>query len=185
MKRFLGVSLIVLVVGVAGSQLAFAQQAVEHSGSVSKTATITAIDHKTRVVTLKDSDGNLEDVEVGPEVTRFDELKVGDTVTFSYHAAVVLQLAKPGAAMSASSEVSTVRGQGARPSGAITHQRKATVTITALDPAAGTVTVKTADGHTISGEVQDKKNLEGVKVGDKVDITFTEALMVTVESAKK
>ena len=185
MNRLSRMSLIVLVAGWVAVP-ALAHQAVEHSGNVSKTATITAIDHKTRVVTLKDSDGNVEDVECGPEVTRFGELKVGDTVTFSYHAAVVYKIAKPGeAGMSTSSEVATVKGQGPKPSGAYTHQQKATVTVTAIDAAAPSVTVKTASGHTIVAEVEDKKNLEGLKVGDKIDITFTEALMVTVEAARK
>ena len=32
--------------------------------------------------------------------------------------------------------------------------------------------------------VENKKNLEGLKVGDKIEITFTEALMITVEPGK-
>ena len=177
MKQFMTVSLIVLAIACAGGRVALAQKSVEQSGSISKTATIAAIDHKTRVVTLKDNEGNVEDVQCGPEVTRFNELHVGDSVTFAYHAAVVYQIAKPGAAaMSSSTEVSTVKGQGPKPSGAYTHQRKATVTVTAIDPAAPSVTVKTANGHTMVAEVQDKKNLEGLKVGDKVNVTFSEVI---------
>jgi hypothetical protein len=37
----------------------------------------------------------------------------------------------------------------------------------------------------IAAKVDDKRNLEGIKVGDKVELTLTKALMVTVESAKK
>ena len=37
----------------------------------------------------------------------------------------------------------------------------------------------------MSARVEDKKNLEGLKVGDKITVTFTEALMVTVEPPKK
>jgi len=37
----------------------------------------------------------------------------------------------------------------------------------------------------VSAKVEDKKNIEGLKVGDKVTVTFTEALMVTVEAPKK
>jgi hypothetical protein len=37
----------------------------------------------------------------------------------------------------------------------------------------------------MTAQVEDKKSLEGVKAGDKVDITFTEALMVTVNAPKK
>jgi hypothetical protein len=34
-------------------------------------------------------------------------------------------------------------------------------------------------------KVQDPKNLENVKVGDQVAITYTEALAISVEKAKK
>ena len=71
-----------------------------------------------------------------------------------------------------------------RPSGAVTQQKKATVTVEAIDPAAPSVTVKSADGHSMTALVENKKNLEGLKVGDKIEITFTEALMITVEPGK-
>ena len=61
------------------------------------TATIEAIDHAGRLVTLKDqADGHVETIYAGPEVKRFDALKVGDKVTFRYHESVVLQLRKAG-----------------------------------------------------------------------------------------
>jgi cytochrome c556 len=43
------------------------------------------------------------------------------------------------------------------------------------------VTVKTEDGRTMSFKIADKKNLEGVKVGDKVDITYTTALTISIK----
>ena len=186
MKRVMSILLVSIVVVGLATMVGFAQKPVEKAGNVSKTATITAINHAARVVTLKDDKGNLEDVLCGPEIKRFDELKVGDSVTFTYHAAVVYQLLKPGASGPAASETaSTVAGKGVKPSGALTRQQTMTVTIEAIDPAAPSVTVRTPDGRTMSAEVKDKKNLEGVKVGDKVAITFTEALMVVVEPPKK
>ena len=74
-----------------------------------------------------------------------------------------------------------VRGTGAKPSGTISQQLSATVTIKAIDPAAPSVTVTLEDGRTMSFKVEDKKNLEGVKVGDKVDVTYTAAVMITVQ----
>jgi len=169
-----------------GCTVAFAQGTMARAGNVSKSATITAINHTTRVVTLKDAQGNVEDVACGPDITRFNELKVGDSVTFAYHAAVVYQIVKPGDKASApAAGTSMVRGQGAKPIGALTQQKKTTVTIDAIDAAAPSVTVRTADGHKLTAQVEDKKNLEGLKVGDKVEITFTEAIMVTVDAPKK
>ena len=175
----------ILLFLVALSAGASAQGTVARSGSLSKSATITAINHTTRVVTLKDAQGNVEDVMCGPEIKRFNELKVGDTVTFSYHAAVAYQIFKPGTKPAPPDGASMVRGQGAKPSGAVTQQMTKTVVIVAIDPAAPSVTVKTPDGHTMTAQVEDKKNLEGLKVGDRVDVTFTEAVMVTVNEPKR
>ena len=59
------------------------------------------------------------------------------------------------------------------------------VTIQAIDETVPSVTVKTEDGRKMSVKVEDKKNLEGVKVGDKVQITYTRALAISVEAPKK
>jgi len=183
MKKRVGIHLLLAVLW-AGSAVAFAQGTTARAGNISKTATITAINHKTRVVTLKDAQGNVEDIRCGSDIKRFGELKVGDTVTFSYHAAVAYQIVKPGEKSASAAGTSMVRGQGAKPSGAVTNQKKATVTVEAIDAAAPSITVKTAGGHKMTAQVEDKKNLEGLKVGDKVEVTFTEALMVTVDAAK-
>jgi Cu/Ag efflux protein CusF len=37
----------------------------------------------------------------------------------------------------------------------------------------------------MSFKVEDKTNLKGVKVGDKVQITYTQALAVSVDAPKK
>jgi len=185
MRKWMKIQLLLLAtVFSAYSALASAQGTVARSANVSKSATITAINQSTRVVTLKDDKGNVEDVRCGPEITRFNELKVGDVVTFSYHAAVVYQIAKPGETSKAAG-ADMVRGQGVKPSGALTQQAKTTVTIDSIDAAAPSITVRTADGHRMTAQVQDKKNLEGLKAGDKVEVTFTEAMMVTVDAPKK
>jgi Cu/Ag efflux protein CusF len=185
MKKPVSVLLLLLAMVCVGSAVPSAQGTVARAGTASRSATITAINHTTRVVTLKDAQGNVEDVLCGPDIKRFDELKVGDIVTFSYHAAVAYQIVKPGDKTAAAAGPTVVRGQGAKPSGAVAQQMKTTVTIEAIDAAAPSVTVRTADGHKMTAQVEDKKNLEGLKVGDKVEITFTEAVMVTVEAPKK
>ena len=43
------------------------------------------------------------------------------------------------------------------------------------------VTVESEDGRILSFKVDDKKNLNGVNVGDKVEITYTSAVMITVK----
>ena len=58
------------------------------------------------------------------------------------------------------------------------------MTVKAVDPAVPSITVTTDDGRTVSRKVEDKKNIEGVKPGDKIDITYTQALLTSVEPAK-
>ena len=50
---------------------------------------------------------------------------------------------------------------------------------------APSITVVTADGRTLTRKIADKKNLEGVSAGDKIAITYTQALVVAAEPAKK
>jgi Cu/Ag efflux protein CusF len=60
----------------------------------------------------------------------------------------------------------------------------ATVTVEAIDLKAGTATVKGPEGNSFTVKAQDKKNLEKIKVGDRVEITYTEALGISVSKAK-
>jgi len=179
MKR----TLAVLAVLVALPIVARAQKPVTQTEVLELTTKIEAIDKTARLVTLKDKDGEVETIYCGPEVKRFDELKVGDTVTFRYHESVAYAIRKPGqpSGLPAQTGPAVTRGQGPKPGGTISQQETATVTIKAIDPKVPSVTVLTEDGRTVSMKVEDKKNLEGVKVGDKVEVTYTEAVMISVK----
>ena len=166
---------------LAISIAALAQKAVTQGEAVEMTAEIVAIDKDARIVTLEDEDGEIEEVVCGPEVKRFDELKVGHKVTFRYYESIVSQIRKPGDPAPPSGASALVRGTGPKPGGTLSEQTSATVTITEIDAKVPSVTVKTEDGRTMSFKIEDKKNLEGVKVGDKVDITYTAAVMITVK----
>jgi Cu/Ag efflux protein CusF len=162
-----------------------AQKPVSVSEVVTATFTIEAINSTTRVVTLKDKDGKLEEIYCGPECQRFDALKVGDVVTFRYHESLVSALRKPGQAARPAESSSMTRAEGNKPGGTMSQQQTATVTIMAIDPKTPSVTIKTDKGQTMSFRVEDAKKLEGYKVGDTVEITYTQALAVSVEPQKK
>jgi Cu/Ag efflux protein CusF len=171
-----------IAVTLAVTADAAAQKPVTQGAAVSETFTIEAIDHSARIVTLKDKEGNIEDVYCGPEVERFNALKVGQTVTFRYYESLVYQIRKPGTAKEASSSAPAMaRTPGANPGGTISQQMTATVTLTAIDPKVPSVTVTAADGRKMSFKVENPKNLEGVKVGDRVEITYTQALAISVK----
>jgi hypothetical protein len=179
MKR----TLLVLAVLAALPLAALAQAPVTQTEGVEITAKIEAIDKTARLVSLKDQDGETETIYCGPEVKRFDELKVGDTVTFRYYESIAYEIRKPGqpSGLPAQTGPAVTRGQGPRPGGTIAQQETATVTLKAIDPKVPSVTVLTEDGRTVSFKVEDKKNLKDVKVGDKVEVTYTQALMISVK----
>jgi Cu/Ag efflux protein CusF len=179
MKRTLAVLATLLVLPV----VALAQKPVTQTEATELTTKIEAIDKTARLVTLKDKDGETETIYCGPEVKRFDELKVGDTITVRYYESIAYAIRKPGqpSGLPAAAGTKITRGQGARPSGTIARQETATVTIKAIEPKTPSVTVLTEDGRTVSFKVEDKNNLKDVKVGDKVEVTYTEAAMISVK----
>jgi Cu/Ag efflux protein CusF len=175
----------IALVGITVLPSAAQDKTLGAAATATATATIQAIDSTNRLVTLKFDDGTMNTVWAGPEVRRFDELKVGDKVTFRYQEAAVVQLRKPGeAAASSSASEGITRSAGPKPGGTMAQQVKATVSVEAIDPAIPSITVKTEDGSRVTYKVEDKKNLEGVKPGDRIEITYTRALMITVEGAK-
>ena len=176
-------TLAVLAVLVALPVVARAQKPVTVTDAVELTTKIEAIDHTSRMVTLKDKDGDTETIYCGPEVKRFDELKVGDTVTFRYQESLALAIRKPGqpSGLPAKTGPAVTRGTGPKPGGTLAQQETATVTIKAIDAKVPSVTVLTEGGRTMSFKVEDPKNLKDVKVGDKVEITYTEAVMISVK----
>ena len=172
---------------------AMAQTPVTKPKSVSGTATIQAIDSTTRAITLRDESGVEDTYIAGPEVKRFDELKVGDTVKMTYTESVVLQARKSGGAAAGTTgdkpaagchDAAITRGKGALPSVTAAVQDKMTVTVKAIDPSVPSITVTTPDGRTITRKVEDKKNIEGLSAGDQIDITYTRALLTEIQRAK-
>ncbi len=122
---------------------------------------------------------------VGDSVQRFNELKVGQKLNITYYESIVFQLLKPGETGSGTSfEAALNRAKGALPAGTLAVQDKATVTVKAVDTAIPSITVATEDGRTVTRKVENKKNIEGVKAGDKIDITYTRALVTSVQNAK-
>jgi len=183
-RRLVVLSLLALAAAGAFSN-ALAQKPVTQSAAVTVTATIVAIDSTNRLITLKTTDGLTDTIVAGPEVKRFSELKVGDVVTFRYYESVVYAIQKPGEKPPAAATTGVVRSTGPRPGGTLSEQLTAVVTVQAIDAKIPSVTVKTEDGNVISVKVEDPKNITGLKVGDKVQITYTRALAISVEAPKK
>jgi hypothetical protein len=148
------------------------------------TATVESIERSTRMITLKSADGTYEVLAVPAEVKRFDSLKVGDTVTARYYENVVFRLKPPGEKDINSTSAGMMPSAGVKPAGTLSTQRAITATITAIDQSIPSITFTGPNGWTYSSHVEDKAALAKVKVGDRVDITWTKAALVSVDEPK-
>ncbi len=169
---------------VAASAAAQTPAPITKQNKVTVTATIKKIDAATRSVTLHADNGDEDTFTVSPDVVRFDQLKVGDTIKASYYESLVFQVLKPGAPAGSGTALAAGRLKNT-PGGAIGKQETTTVTVKAVDANVPSITVTTADGRTLTRKIAEKKNLDGVKAGDKIEITYTQAVVVSAEAAKK
>ena len=146
-----------------------------------ETGVVEAIDAPTRSVTLKKSDGSYVTTVAGPDIKRFAEIKVGDKVNVKYYENVIIRVKRPGESDVVSSTKGTTGAEGVLPGGTKATQQTITATITGIDPAVPTITFTGPRGWRYTSKVSDMEALAKVKVGDKVDIVWTEALMVSLE----
>ena len=147
------------------------------------TVTVDSIERSTRTVTIKKPDGTYGVFMVPSDVKRFDTLKVGDKITAKYYENIVLRLKAPGEKAVDSSNEAVTRADS-RNSATAAAQRTITATITKIDMNVPSIAFSGPNGWNYATKVQDKKTLAKVKVGDKVDITWTEAAIVSIDDAK-
>ena len=74
---------------------------------------------------------------------------------------------------------------GEKPGGVLATEKTVVATIEAIDKKAKTATLKGEDGKSVTVTPRDPKNLDKVKVGDRLVITYTEAIAVKVEKVEK
>ena len=176
-----------LVVGIAAAVLVstagtvMAQSKTVRSEMRTETATVEAIEASSRTLTLKKADGTFVTTVAGPDIKRFDELKLGDSVNVRYYENVVIRVKQPGESEVVSSVKGTTGSEQVLPGGTRAKQVTITATITAIDPTAPSITFTGPHGWKYSSKVQDTEALAKVKVGDKGDIVWTEAMLVSVE----
>ena len=151
--------------------------------TVKLTATVVEIDHKTRTITLKAADGRTESFVVDAAAKNLDQVNKGDLVVVTYAEALAYEVKKGGT--TSSTAVAAAAKPGEKPAAVVARETKVTVTITAIDEKAPSVTFKGPAGNTRTIKVKHPEKLKTVKVGDQVELTYTEALALTVEKAKK
>ena len=145
-------------------------------------ATVQAVDHTNRTVTLLSAEGRTTTVQVPADVD-LNRLKTGDTVVLGLYQSLSARVlppgsAEPGATLGAGS---TAPGQ---PQGRAWGQQLVVVAkITAIDLVSHTATLRGADGKSRTIAVKDpqmQQRMTNLKVGDLVELTYSEAVAARV-----
>jgi hypothetical protein len=132
---------------------------------------------------LKGEHGNEYTFTADPAVKNLDQVKAGDVVTATYTESIGYVAKKgEGAAAMSSSEGTTTAPAGSKPAAMSTSKTTVSVVITAIDTAAPSVSFKGPGGSMHTVKVEDPDKLADVKVGDTVDITYTEVLSLKVHT---
>ena len=150
-------------------------------------ATVTYINVPQRLVELEGPGGRSIVVEASEAVKNLDQVKVGDVVKIAYTEALAWQVKKasegtPGVTTAASAQAAK---PGEKPARSASRSVTLTATITAIDLAGGTVTLTGPQGRSRTIKAADPANLKKVQVGDLVDITYSEAVAISVRPVAK
>jgi len=179
MKRWTRISAVLSSLLLAAT--AFGQTKTLTGKTEVVTGTVEAIQVDTRIITVKGPKGNYVDIEVPKESKKFANLKVGDKVTARYYENLILRLKAPGEPEPNTAEAAVTPSLGSKPGGTAATQRTITAVIDAIDPKVPSISFKGPNGWAYSSRVADKKALAKVKVGDRVEMTWTAALMISME----
>jgi len=153
------------------------------------TASVEAINHTNREVTLKGPLGNSVTFTVDQRVKRLNEVKVGDLIRADYFVSFAAELRKPTPDEAKNPFVqldATAKSPpGTTPAAGGLRQFRVVTTIEGLDRPTKTVTVKGPRGNYLTARVADPGNLTQMRIGDNIVITLTEALAISLEKVEK
>lgn len=108
-------------------------------------------------------------------------MKIGDTITVRYYDNLIITAKAAGDSEVNTSEAAITPGSGTQTAGTAARQRTITATVESIDASVPSVTVTGPNGWVYSARIQDKSILDTLKVGDKFDFTWTEAMLVSIE----
>jgi len=154
------------------------------------TARVKEINLRSRQVFLRDAHGNGFALHVDPRVENLAKVKVGDQVNIGYYEALAAEIKDPGEGVKGVKigEGTSIMQSGERPAGSVGRSVRATVKVLSVNHDANRVTISSPSGHVHTLDVRDPQLREYIKnlgTGDEVELTYTEAVAVTVEPAEE
>ena len=161
---------------------------IEIGETLKATARVEAVDPASRLIVLKTPDGGTLVTQAGPEVRNLAQVRPGDNVVVAYREALAARVVKSNAGVgTVDSGVAASRASpGERPGAGVVDFVRTTVTVFDVDTAQNVIEVTGPRGYNRRIKVNDpeaRQFIRGLKRGDLVEVTFTEAIAVSVEPA--
>ena len=169
----MGAAAVTVTPGVAGGTVAHVVKA---------TATVTAVDAKSRKVTLQAPGGPPATFTASDAVRNFDQLKVGDKVNATLNEQLVVLVGPKREPGTNYGGLVTSAPKGAKPGVIAAEVFEVVADVSAIDTAKRKATLKFDDGQTIEVDIRPDVDLSKYKVGDSVTIRVTQQLKLLVES---
>lgn len=150
------------------------------------TAKIIAVDKAKRLVTLRGPMGKIVTIPVGPEVKNFAQIKKGDHLVVRYAEAVTVSLDKnvTGRSKTVTTTPQVTAPMGGMPGMAQAKRTVIVANVDRVDTATSHILVHGPEGRYVEVKVKDPAVLAALKVGDKIVLTYTEAVVIDVQAAK-
>ena len=162
-----------------------AEPLVSSSEVESTVAKVEAVDLKARKVTLSSLQGDLFIIHVGKEAVNLPQVKKGDMVDISYGRELKVWMAEPGEVVNEQSTVVVRAKPGSKPQGMGVTETNVTAKILALDKTNELAKLELANGKVVTVKVQNPENLNKVKVGDTLGISYLEVVDIAVRKGSK
>ena len=147
------------------------------------TAIVEAINHETREVTVKKSDGEIVTFTASEEARNLDQVSVGDIVHAKYVETMTIEVVANEGYEPAAGGVATVARteKGEMPGMIAVDSKIVTATVEEINLEANTFKLKGPLGDVNEFTARDPENLKRAAVGDLVVITTTESMAIAVE----
>ena len=153
------------------------------SQSVKVTARVEAIDHETRVVTLRRAQGDTVTFTASDEARNLDQVAVGDIVNAEYEEVLTIEVVANDGTEPEKLELGGMArtAEGEMPGVAAFEAQQIIATVEEINLEANTFKLKGPDGTVNEYVARNPDNLRRSEVGDLVIITISEAVAISVE----
>jgi hypothetical protein len=181
MTKFYFFALLALAFAACGPKTPVADVLPEYRerwDTLTVTGQVTDIRKDTREVTLVGSNGGIMTIAASDAVERFDEIAVGDLISFAYLRYVKAEFRQPTAEELANPLTVVAEAakapEGLDPAGAMGAMVKGVVTIEALNRPFMLATVKGPNGNYLTLPIEDAALLEKLHIGQVLVLTYGE-----------